>query len=48
MGSKDLEFESSFYPNCFLPLGESFIISFVFEAKIALLEFSALRGSQHP
>ena len=37
MESKELEFESSFYPNCFhfLPLGESFINSFVFEAQRA-------------
>lgn len=50
MESRELGFESRFYPKCFhfLPLGDSFIMSFVFEAETAVQGFSCVWGATSP
>lgn len=50
MESRELGFESRFYPKCFhfLPLGDSFITFFVFEAETAVQGFSGVLGAPRP
>lgn len=50
MESRELGFESRFYPKCFhfLPLGDSCTTSFVFEAETAVQGFSSVLGPPAP